>query len=480
MSLYSKIDRYVLLPVAAKIQKSRILKEYIRLRQSDWYSEEQLMNLQNEKLQRLICHCYMNVPYYTKLFDKLNLKPEDIKCRDDLSKLPVLTKQIIRDNYEDIISLDVSQRKAHKESSGGSTGVPLKFMTDKAIWGIRWSSSFRAWEWYGLFIGEKIFTLGGNSLVKTKKEKNKLTKKDIFDKFIMNNLKCDCTDMSNKGLCEIYERLISYRPRVIRGYPAAIYNLSKFIEEQKLPIPEIRLVLTTGEMLLPQHRSTIQKVFRAPVYDQYGAGDGGIVSHECYMHEGLHITEEQCVIEIVDKEGNVVEDGHPGFVITTDLNNYVFPFIRYQVGDMATIKKEKCSCGRSSRLIEHIVGRTGKTLFNKQGQPFTSIVIDNMMFKNMDYHRAEHAELYQKIDQFQVRQNKLGDIYILIKPKNKNESISTFDYVIDNFTKHFAGSKIELKFVTEIPKMSSGKEDYCVSEYEYSKNRYLQQTQIVP
>ena len=136
---------------------------------------------------------------------KLNLKPEDIKCRADLAKLPILTKQIIRDNYDDMISLDVSQRKAHKETSGGSTGIPLNFMTDKATWGIRWSSSFRAWEWYGFSLGEKIFTLGGNSLVKTKAERNKLTKKDIFDKFIMNNLKCDCSDMSNKGIRKIYE-----------------------------------------------------------------------------------------------------------------------------------------------------------------------------------------------------------------------------------------------------------------------------------
>lgn len=468
MSLYSKIDRHVLLPVAAKIQKSDILKEYVRLKRTDWYSEEQLMNLQNEKLKRLIHHCYMNVPYYTKLFDKLNLKPEDIKCRADLAKLPILTKQIIRDNYDDMISLDVSQRKAHKETSGGSTGIPLNFMTDKATWGIRWSSSFRAWEWYGFSLGEKIFTLGGNSLVKTKAERNKLTKKDIFDKFIMNNLKCDCSDMSNKGIRKIYEKLMNYHPKVIRGYPAAIYNLSKFIEENKLAIPKIRMVLTTGEMLLPQHRYTIQKVFHVPVYDQYGAGDGGVVSHECYMHEGLHITEEQCIVEIVDKGGNIVKNGNPGFVITTDLNNYVFPFIRYQIGDMATIKKQKCSCGRSSRLIEHIVGRTGKTLFNKQGHPFTSIVIDNMMFKNMDYHKAEHAELYQKIDQFQVRQDSSGDICILIKPKNENEPISTFDYVVDNFAKNFPDSKIELNFVAEIPKMPSGKDDYCVSEYDFS------------
>lgn len=468
MGVYAKIDKYILLPLAAKVQKSNMLKEYHHLLETDWYSEAQLINLQNEKLQRLIYHCYQNVPYYTKLFNSLNLKPEDIKCRADLVKLPILTKQIIRDNYESLISLDIAHRSATKEASGGSTGVPLRFMNDKSTWGIKWSSSFRAWGWYGFQVGEKIFTFGGNSLVKTKKEKRRLSKKDIFDRFIMNNLKCDCSDMSVQAMRVIYCKLMNYRPVALRGYPAAIYNLAKFIEGNDLPVPRIRLVLTTGEMLLPQHRHTIQKVFHVPLYDGYGASDGGVVSYECYMHEGLHIVEEQCVVEIADEYGNVKEDGVSGFVLTTDLNNYVFPFVRYQVGDMAVMKKQKCSCGRSSRLIEQIIGRTGKTLYNKQGQAFTSIVIDNMMFKDMDYHRQENESIYLKIDQFQVRQDKAGDICILIKPKDKNESLSTFNYVIENFTKHFSGSKIEMKFVLQIPKMSSGKEDYCISEYEHN------------
>lgn len=470
MNLYAKVVRYILLPIAAKIKKSNILSEYLHLEQTDWYTPEQLMALQNEKLQKLIQHCYKNVPYYTRLFNTLNLQPNDIKNRCDLAKLPILTKQIIRNNYNDLISSDVALHKTNIDTSGGSTGIPLKYITDRATWGIKWSSTFRAWRWYGFHVGERIFTFGGNSLVKTKKEKMKITPKDIFDKFIMNNLKCDCSDMSHDAMLRIYRKLMHYRPVIIRGYPAAIYNLAKFIEENSLPIPKIRLILTTGEMLLTQHRCIIQKVFRVAVYDGYGAGDGGVIAHECYMHEGLHITEEQCVVEITDENGNVKADGEPGFVITTDLDNYVFPFIRYQVGDMATLRVEKCSCGRSSRMIEHIVGRTGKTLFNKQGQPFTSIVIDNMMFKNMDYHRTEHEAIYQKIDQFQVRQDESGDICVLIKPRDKEESLSTFDYVVSNFQNHFVGSKIELKFVEQIPKMASGKEDYCISNYIYDKS----------
>lgn len=466
MSLYAKIDRYILLPLASKLQKSNMFEEYINLLQSDWYSEEQLTNLQNDKLRKLINHCYSQVPYYTKLFNNLGLKPDDIQCRADLVKLPVLTKQIIRDNYNDMISLDIAQRPYRQSASGGSTGEPLKYMTDQSTWGVKWSSTFRAWGWYGFSVGEKIFTLGGNSLVKTKKEKRTITRKDIFDQYIMRNLKYNCSDMSSKSMPRIYRKLMNYRPAAIRGYPAAIYNLAKYIEENSLLPPRVRLVLTTGEMLLPQHRYTIQKVFRVPIYDGYGAGDGGVVSHECYMHEGLHLTEEQCIIEIADSMGKLKADDESGFVLTTDLDNYVFPFIRFQVGDLGIIKSQRCSCGRSSRLIKQIIGRTGRTLYNKSGQSFTSVIIDNMMYKNMDFHRPKHKKIYLKIDQFQVKQDTNGDVDILIKPRDVNEPLSTFDYVIENFTKNFTDSKIELRFVDHIDPLPSGKIEYCISEFK--------------
>ena len=88
---------------------------------------------------------------------------------------------------------------------------------------------------------------------------------------------------------------------------------------------------------MPNYRMELKEVFNAPVFDAYGAGDGGIVSHECPCHNGLHITEELCVIEITDREGNVLPDGETGFVTATDLENYVFPFLRYHVGDMSYI-----------------------------------------------------------------------------------------------------------------------------------------------
>ena len=265
-----------------------------------------------------------------------------------------------------------------------------------------------------------------------------------------------------------YEAFMAYKPKAMRGYASSLVILARYIAKYNLPIIPMTCILTTGEILMPEYRKTLQEVFGCPVYDEYGAGDGGIDAHECLLQDGLHISEERCVIEITDREGNVLPDGEIGYVTSTDLGNYAFPFIRYQVGDMAYIKQEKCTCGRVSRVIGQVIGRAGKLLYNKQGVPISPTMLPIMLYRDNDYHNEANCVIYNKIDQFQIRQDKQGDIRILLKLKDPNED-HQFDYCVTNFEKHFVGSKVSLEFVDSIPPMPSGKEDYCISEYEYTK-----------
>jgi phenylacetate-CoA ligase len=314
-------------------------------------------------------------------------------------------------------------------------------------------------------VGEKLFTLAGNSLVDSKENRRKMRVKNLYDRLIMRNLKRDCTDITPEAMAEHYRAMMKYRPAGIRGYASSLYFLARYIEQNQLPVCPVKVVFTTGEKLHPKYRDKIQQVFKAPVFDAYGASDGGLTAHECAMHEGLHLGEEHCVVEIVDREGRPLPDGEIGQVLSTDLNNYAFPFLRYQLGDLAYIKKERCSCGRSHRLLGEVVGREGRAIYNKQGRPYSSIVIDNMMFRNLDIHSEESQRLYEKMDRFQIRQDSNGDLRILIKPVDAGEPLSTFEYIKDNFQTYFPESRVELLFVEEIPPLPSGKEDYCVSEY---------------
>ena len=127
MSIYSRINKTILLPLADKITGRGIHKEWDLMNRMDMVSEEELIALQNQRLQALVRHCYENVPYYTRLFDSLNLRPDDIKTREDLQKLPILTKQMVRDNFADLISKDIDSRRYQNGSTGGSTGTPMQF-----------------------------------------------------------------------------------------------------------------------------------------------------------------------------------------------------------------------------------------------------------------------------------------------------------------------------------------------------------------
>ena len=464
MNIYNVIDKYLFLPLGDMVYGSSVSKELKRLKRNDFLSEEELLSIQNNKLQRLVRHCYDTVPYYKRLFDAQGITPDDIKTRQDLEKIPVLTKQIIRDNYDDMFSTAISSKRWKKSSTGGSTGTPLKFCTDAKEWSKWKASTLRAWEWYGLKLGDRIFSLGGNSI---NQKKSLFSFKGAYDRIIMRNFKFSSADVSDGCMQRHYEAFMKLKPKAMRGYGSSLYIFARYIEKNHLPLIPIRVILTTGEVLLPEYRRKLEEVFKAPVFDAYGAGDGGILSHECPEHNGFHITEESCVIEITDKSGYNLPDGEIGYVCTTDLDNYVFPFLRYHVGDMAYLKTAKCACGRKTRLIGEVLGRCGKLIYNKQGVPLSPTMLPFFLYRDMDYHNQANAAIYNKIDKFQFRQDRDGNIIVLVKLKDRNEDISQFDYVKPNIDKYFEGSAIEVKFVDAIPNLPSGKEDYCVSEFEY-------------
>ena len=465
MSIYNYIDKHILLPIADTVYGSSLHEQLRVLKNSEFNETEGIVFLQNKKLQSLVRHCYETVPYYHRVFENLGLKPEDIKTKNDLQKLPVLTKQIIRDNYDDLFSTTVPSKFRRYTSTGGSTGTPLIFCTDKREWSLQRASTIRAWEHYGLRLGDKIFSLAGSSLTK---KGDGLSLKGLYDSVIIRNHKYGCAEVDDEHMAFILDEFKRIRPRALRGYGSSLIILARYMKKVGFRPKTVKVVLTTGEVLLPNYRRELEVFFEAPVYDSYGAGDGGIVSHECQNHH-LHITEELCIIEITNKDGKILPNENVGFVTTTDLENYVFPFIRYQVGDMSFIRDEVCPCGRHTLQFGEVMGRAGKLVYNKHGEPISPTVLPMLLYPDKDYHKLENQILYNRIDKFQIRQDKHGDIMILLKMKDKaDEDPAKYNFVVTNFRNHFVGSEVSLTFVDEIPVLPSGKEDYCVSEFDYN------------
>ena len=166
--MYSVIAKHILYPVGEAFLGTKMLRYLKELEETQWWSLERLQELQNRKLRALIKHAYENIPYYHCLFQERGLTDKDIQTVEDLPKLPVLTKNDIRQNFADLIAKDSSKRKPFLNATGGSTGEPLQYYIDMEVTSISWAGTFRGWEWADYKLGDKRATLAGSSLVPDK------------------------------------------------------------------------------------------------------------------------------------------------------------------------------------------------------------------------------------------------------------------------------------------------------------------------
>lgn len=137
---------------------------YKRLIQNQWKSYEELKEEQEKQLRNMIDFAYKNVPYYHKLFDDLKLDPDDIKKVEDLKKLPILTKEIIKQNWDDFKPANLNKIKYSEPATGGSTGTPFKYRLSKFDRFMSGAMLYRGWGYAGYELGDKMVFLAGASL----------------------------------------------------------------------------------------------------------------------------------------------------------------------------------------------------------------------------------------------------------------------------------------------------------------------------
>jgi phenylacetate-CoA ligase len=163
MNIFNTIAEYVILPVSDLVTGNSVSSKLRFLQKSQWWSEEQLIDYQNKRLNSIIKYAYSSVPYYTDLFDSLKIKPKDILNINDLEKLPLLNKEIIRkEGIERFASKTFSHRNRLQKSSSGSTGEPLFYYTTKDAYSMSLAASLRGWYWMGFRLGDKYIKLSQN------------------------------------------------------------------------------------------------------------------------------------------------------------------------------------------------------------------------------------------------------------------------------------------------------------------------------
>jgi phenylacetate-CoA ligase len=421
---------------------------YKRLVENQWRPYEELKKEQEKQLREMVNFAYAKVPYYRKLFDSLKLRPDDIARVEDLEKLPILTKDIIKSNWEDFKPVNLNKMKYYERATGGSTGTPLKYRLSKFDRFLSGAILYRAWGYGGYDLGDKMVFLGGGSLDVGKTSYLGRKAHEVS----RNIRKLSSFDMGEKEMGDYVNIINSFKPKFMYGYASSIYFFAQWIEQHGINIYQPVAIFNTAEKLYPFMREKIAKVFNCGVYDGYGLNDGGISANECSEHLGLHIDTERGILEVVDEEGTKLQKGE-GRILATSLYNYAMPFIRYDTGDMGSIlpESERCRCGRGYRLLKEVVGRSVDILVTPEGKN-----VHGWFFLYIFWKYCEGLKEYQVI------QETLDKIVIKIVPE-ENFDEKQLDKVRETIKRRSERWDIEFEFVNEIERTRAGKYKFIVS-----------------
>lgn len=352
--------------------KINLLRATLRVFFSDYHNaireSERLavMNFSNlkqhqfDKLNHLVNHARLNVPYYNDI-----LKNVSIKSFDDLNKIPLLSKSIIQSRFHDLQASNIKKRHFKNDSTSGSTGETTKFFTDKRLNYIRHACAHRGDGWTGWKLGEPSVYLWGAS-----KDTNKalsLISRIKNSKVFFNTTILSSYKMTDQSMNDYIKIINKKKPTLIVGYPSALVLFADFIKENNFYVHSPKGIITGGETLYETQRGKIEEAFQTKVLNRYGCREVGHIANECEVQNGLHISSDHVIVEIINENGEQCKPGELGEVVVTDLDNYVFPLIRYKIGDLGIMSDRICECGRPFPMLESLEGRTFDLLIGTNG-----------------------------------------------------------------------------------------------------------------
>lgn len=426
---------------------------YKRLIKEQWKPLTELRAEQDKQLRHMIQYCNDNVPFYHTLFKNLGIRPDTIKTVDNLQRLPILTKETIKKNWEEFKPVHLSSLKYQDMTTGGSTGTPLRYRLSSFDRFFSGALLYRGWGYCGYNLGDKMAILGGSSL-----DVGSKTKIINFAHETARNIKkLSSIDLGEKEMKHYAEVLNSFQPKFIRGYASSIYFYAQWLEKNNVAIPSPDAIFTTADKLYPHMREAINRVFGCEIFDGYGLNDGGISAYECAEHFGMHIDTERSVMEVVDNEGLQIRNGE-GRILATSLYNYAMPFIRYDTEDLGFITDCQCSCGRQNPLIKNIIGREKEFLITPNGQHVYGADLIFLIFIE-----SKMPDIGNKIKEFQIIQSDPRIIKILLVCDDvlPNNALNNMRIALQ---KRYTGWDIEFYFVDEINRTAGGKYKFIINE----------------
>jgi len=293
------------------------------------------------------------------------------KISTEWNEIPIMDKHSIQKPVSARLSNEFKTNKVFINHTSGSTGTPFYFAKDKFCHAMTWAMIADRYSWHKINIfkdKQARFYHIPNSFFDLLKERIK----DI----LMNRKRFNVLDLSDNVQKEILSLLKKGKYDYINGYTVSLTVFAKYLLKNKITLkdefPSIRACIVTSGMLFAEDREILSKAFKIPVLNEYGASELSLIAFEDIDSDWL-INDEEIYVEVVDNAGNLIQNGRPGRILVTSLYNKAMPFIRYDLGDIAVLSKEKK--GKHTKL-KSLIGRANDSLLLKDGQMASEALLE--------------------------------------------------------------------------------------------------------
>jgi phenylacetate-CoA ligase len=335
------------------------------LRQSERWPRQRLQELQMRRLREVLAAAHEHTSYWRGVMDAAGVRAGDVRCMDDLRRMPLLTKDAIRARREDMVWRDEGRRLAMVRTSG-STNEALPFYTNSNREAHINAGRMRGHEWIGVRRGDKEMYFWGSPIELSRQDRVKRIRDWLINDGLTNGF--EIRPESVPAYFEFWKR---WRPKCIFGYPCSFSLMAMFARSQGIDLTRLKdhglkVLSTTSELLTDVDRQLITKAFGVPVYDSFGLREGGLVGHEC-EHFTMHCMDEQVILETIDPD-TLEPTGSEGELVLTNIVSRVMPVIRYRTGDIVTLSDATCPCGRTLSSVKVSGGRAADFVVTSDGK----------------------------------------------------------------------------------------------------------------
>ncbi len=408
-----------------------------------WWPADQIQKLQDQRLRAIVRYAATHVPFYRDRFEAAGIDPETVNGVQDLSRLPLTTKDEVRANYPDrMIAQPMRPDGYHVVTTSGTSGLVAHIAHDD-----------RAHDYYKALAYRHLYEIGYRPWHRLAYLRHEPHSPQVWERL---GLARQYFISSLAPLEQQIEQLNVCRPHIISAYPSVLWTLIRGLSpHQRAALGRPVAVLCHSELLPPAWRESIASAFGCQVFDDYSTLEFYQMAFECCQHH-YHIHADNVVLEFL-RDGHPVGPGEVGEIVATGLVNRAMPLIRYCVGDLGAFSVRPCPCGRGLPTMQVVAGRKEDMLLTADRQELSPLIVLAAMhdFMNRHHYIAHYQLRQQALDRFQIR----------VVPEPAADRSLLAEAVRDHLRSLLgAKSQIEVCFVGSLPPGKTGKAHIVFNE----------------